>query len=64
MKVYNGWVLEINCVEYTVSGSNKIRGLQYYILRSKQGFLAIKRDALIAGMNDNSIKYVTSVQVK
>ncbi len=64
MKVYNGWVLEINGVEYTVVGSNKIRGKQHYYLRSKQGVSTIDRDALIDGMNDKTIKYVTSVQVK
>ena len=64
MKVYNGWVLEIKGVEYTVVGSNKIRGKQYYYLRSKQGVSTINRNALIDGMNDKTIKYITSVQVK
>lgn len=64
MKVYNGWVLEINGVEYTVVGSNKIRGKQYYYLRSKQGVSTINRDLLLEGMNDKSIKYITSVPVK
>lgn len=64
MKVYNGWVLEIKGVEYTVVGSNKIRGKQYYCLRSNQGLSAINRDSLLEGVNDKSIKYITSVPVK
>ena len=64
MKVYNGWVLEINGVEHNVVGSNKIRDRHYYYLRSKQGVSTINRNALIEGMNDKTIKYITSVQVK
>jgi hypothetical protein len=64
MKVYNGWVLKIEGNEWTVAGSQKLRGVQSYILRGSHGVRSIKRDELLAGMNAKSIQYVTSVVVQ
>jgi len=61
MKIYNGWVLNIDGIEATVAGSVKIRGTQLYYLATKQGNRSIRRDELLAGMNNGSIKYVASV---
>ena len=62
MKVYNGWVLNINGSEWTVSGSHKLRGVQSYILTGEDGEKAtITRDILIDGMSSGDIFYVTSV---
>ena len=61
MKIYNGWVLNIDGIEATVAGSVKIRGTQIYYLATKQGNRSIRRDELLAGMNNGSIKYVASV---
>ena len=64
MKVYNGWVLKIDGAEWTVAGSQKLRGVQSYVLRGAQGVRSIKRDALLAGMHSKAIEYVTSVVVQ
>lgn len=63
MKVYNGWVLNIDGIEAIVAGSLKLRGKQSYYLKTKQGTRSISRDSLLAGMNDGSIKYIASVAV-
>jgi hypothetical protein len=64
VKVYNGWVLKIEGTEWTVAGSQKLRGVQSYVLRGSRGVRSIKRDELLAGMNAKSIQYVTSVVVQ
>jgi hypothetical protein len=64
VKIYTGWVLEIDGFEWTVAGSQKLRGVQSYVLRGVQGVRSIKRDALIAGVHNKSVKYVTSVVVQ
>lgn len=64
MKVHNGWVLKIEGAEWTVAGAQKLRGVQSYVLRGKQGVRSIKRDALLAGMHSKAIEYVTSVVVQ
>jgi hypothetical protein len=64
VKVYNGWVLKIDGAEWTVAGTQKLRGVQSYVLRGVQGVRSIKRDDLLAGMHRKAIAYVTSVVVQ
>ena len=45
MRVYNGWVLRIGCVEFVVAGSQKLRGVQSYVLRATHGVRRISRPA-------------------
>lgn len=63
MKIRNGWVLNIDGIEATVGGSLKIRGTQIYLLLTGSGKRSIKREELLAGMSNGSIKYVASVAV-
>lgn len=60
-RIYNGWVLDIEGIEYTVCGSNKIRSTQWYILANDNDTRAIRRSEMLAGFESGAIKYVTSV---
>ena len=61
MRVYNGWVLRIGYVDFVVAGSQKLRGVQSYVLRATHGVRRISRPALLAGLHDGSIQYVNSI---
>jgi len=64
MKVYNGWVLEINNKEHKVIGSLNIRGKQSYILKDSKGVKSsIKRDDFLESYNFGEIKYLRSEAV-
>lgn len=62
MKVYNGWVLEINGNEEKVVGSMKIRGVQSYILLNldSKKKSSIKRVNFLNAYNLKEIKYIRS----
>jgi hypothetical protein len=61
MKVYNGWVLDINGVEWTVFGSIKIRGKQHYLISNPRGKQSIERGAFLAAYAAEKIKYLRSI---
>lgn len=63
MKVYNGWILKFEGVDFVVLGSLKIRGNQYYILKSMTDGTkkSIDRAVLVSGINDKSITYMGNV---
>jgi len=61
MKIYAGWVLEIEDAICTIVGSNTLRGTTYYILKTANGTESIRRNYLISGLNSGSIKYLKSV---
>lgn len=61
MKVYNGWILEINGQDQKVIGSVKIRGSQSYVLKdASDKKSSIKRADLLDGYNSGNIKYLRS----
>lgn len=63
-RVYAGWVLKFpNGREWTVKGQNKIRSQTWYYMQSGDDSRSCRRETLLDGLNDGSIKYITSVAV-
>ncbi len=61
-RIYNGYVFNINGKEYKVSGALKIRNKYLYnIIDCDKKVFSIRRENLLSGIKDGTIKYVGSV---
>jgi hypothetical protein len=58
MRVYNGSIININGTEWTVGGSIKLRGKQYYVISNARGKQSIERGAFLKAYNEGKITYV------
>ena len=61
MKIYTGWILNIEGTEYEITGSMTIRKNTSYTLKRDDKKVSIRREALIEGLHDGSIKYIGHV---
>lgn len=59
MRIYNGWKFTHEGVKYTVDGSIKLRGNQYYLLVRDDGTRSsIHRSVLLKWFNEKRILFI------
>lgn len=57
-KIYIGWIIEIDNVQFTIISRYKLRSTTWYILKSKIGKHSLDRRSILNGLNGGTFKYI------